>query len=314
MDKAKSICGICQKAYTRNGSLRRHKLNAHFSNTFNCLTCEKKFKRQEDMAKHAKVCLKEKLELNDDKNVPFAQLNHPNKNDGLDEVRGDLAISSDSDNDSDPEINIMAHHLERQLIGHSTRNVQTNTESVRVHTCEKATNTEPLIVLSPDELLHFQDGLTIASFTESVKIFIDTINSNIVMSKPRLETPPDPSTQIGLLSVQPTSSKGNQFPVPPLKSEYENPEVTNSVSDVDSSVKPSTNTNTSAKSPKLNSTRPPVDIIISDSDSDSDSDSENLEYIKMCSRKPTRPVMFVPKNTREALKAKLMDIPSCSKK
>ena len=125
--------------------------------------------------------------------TPFAQLNQPNKiSDGLDEVRGDLVISSDSDNDNDPEINIMAHHLERQLIGHPTRNVQTNTESVRVHTCDKATNTEPLIVLTPDELLNFQDGLTIASFTESVRIFIDTINSNIVMIKPRLETPPEP--------------------------------------------------------------------------------------------------------------------------
>ena len=58
-----------KKAYTRNASLRHYKLNAHLSNTYNCLTCDKKFRRQEDMAKHAKVCLKEKLELNDDKNT-----------------------------------------------------------------------------------------------------------------------------------------------------------------------------------------------------------------------------------------------------
>ena len=228
------------------------------------------------MAKHAKVCLKEKLELNDDKNMPFAQLNQPNKvSDGLDEVRGDLAISSDSDNDNDPEINIMVHHLERQLIGHLTRNVQTNTEPVTVHTCDKATNTEPLIVLTPNELLNFQDALTIASFTESARMFIDTINSNIVMSKHRLETPPEPSTQIGLLRVQPTSSKGNQYPVPPLKSEFKNPEVIDSFSDCDSSLKPSTSATTTVKSPQLNSTRPPVEVIISDSDSDSNSDSEN---------------------------------------
>ena len=102
--------------------------------------------------------------------------------------------------------------------------------------------------------------------------------------------------------------------MPPLKSEFKNPEVIDSVSDCDSSEKPSTSATTTDKSPKLNSTRPPVEIIISDTDSDSDSDSESQEYINMCSRKPTRPVMFVPKNTREALKAKLMDIPSCSKK
>ena len=87
--------------------------------------------------------------------------------------------------------------------------METNTNSVRIHTCDKATNTEPLIVISPDELIKFQDGLTIATFNESLKIFVETLNSKIVMSKPNLESPPEPTSQIGLLKVQPTSSKAN---------------------------------------------------------------------------------------------------------
>ena len=42
------------------------------NNSYNCLTCPKKFKRQEDLGKHAKVCLKEKLEAEEPKNQPSA--------------------------------------------------------------------------------------------------------------------------------------------------------------------------------------------------------------------------------------------------
>ena len=172
--------GIWRKAYTRNASLRCHRQNVHFNNSYNCLTCPKKFKRQEDLGKHAKVCLKEKLNAEEPKNQPFSQLNQPNRRqEGLDVVRGDLEIN-DSEDESDPVINIMTQHLNSQLLGHHTRNVETNTDSIRVHTCDKATNTEPLIVLSPDELIKFQDGLTIATFNESLKIFVETLNSKIV--------------------------------------------------------------------------------------------------------------------------------------
>ena len=48
--------------------------------------------------------------------------------------------------------------------------------------------------------------------------------------------------------------------------------------------------------------------------SDSDSDNENQELIRMCSRKPTRPTMFVPKAKRDVPKARILDCPSCSVK
>ena len=170
MDRAKYICGICEKAYTRNASLKRHRQNVHFNNSYNCLTCPKKFKRQEDLGKHAKVCLKEKLEAGEPKNQPFSHLNQPNRQqDSLDVVRGDLEIS-DSEDESDPVIDIMTQHLNSQLLGHHTRNVETNTDSVRVHTCDKATNTEPLIVISPDELIKFQDGLTTVNFQNNAQV------------------------------------------------------------------------------------------------------------------------------------------------
>ena len=96
-------------------------------------------------------------------------------------VRGDLEVS-DSDDESDPVLNTMAQHLNSQLLGHHMRNVESNTDSVRIHTYDKATNTEPFIVISPDELIKFQDGLSIAAFNESLKIFVETLNSKIVMS------------------------------------------------------------------------------------------------------------------------------------
>ena len=156
-------------------------------------------------------------------------------------VRGDLEVS-DSDDESDPVVNIMAQHLNSQLLGHHIRNVET-TDSVRIHTCDQATNTEPLIVISPDELIKFQDGLTIATFNESLKIFVETLNSKIVMSKPNLESPPEPTSQIGLLKVQPTSSKANQFPVPPIKRVIpDSTEIVLSDSDSDIQEQPTTST------------------------------------------------------------------------
>ena len=182
MDKTKYICGICEKSFTKNTSLRRHKQNVHYNNSYNCLTYSKKFKRLEDLGKHDKVCLKEKLEAAEPKMLPFTELNQPNRQmDELDIVRGDLALS-DSEHESHSDLNIMAHLLNTLLLNQNTRNVETNTDSSRVHTFDKSTNTEPLIVLSPDKLIEFKDGLTIASFNNSLKIFAETLNSTIVMT------------------------------------------------------------------------------------------------------------------------------------
>ena len=62
----------------------------------------------------------------------------------------------------------------------------------------KGTQTEPLIILTPDEWLTFSDATTIASFTNNIRIFVDTVNSSIVMSRPNLSTPREAETQIGL--------------------------------------------------------------------------------------------------------------------
>ena len=160
-------------------------------------------------------------------------------------------------------------------------------------------------MISPDELIKFQDGLTIATFNES-----ETLNSKIVKSKPNLESPPEPTSQIGLLKVQPTSSKANQFPVPPINRVI--PDSTEIVlSDSDSDIQEQTTTSTANHfqiSPKERTTAVTDEIVLSDSDSD----SENQELIRMCSRKPTRPTMFFPKSKRDELKARILDFSSCS--
>ena len=205
----------------------------------------------------------------------------------------------------------MTQHLNSQLLGYHTRNVETNTDSIRVHTCDKATNTEPLIVLSPHEMIKFQNGLTIAAFNESLKIFVETLNSDIVMSKPNLECSPEPTSQIGLLTVQPTSSEANQFPVPRMKTVIpDSTEIILSESDSDDQEQPTTSAaNHRQMSPREKPSAVTEEIVLSDSDSD----RENQELIRMCSRKPTHPTMFVRKAKRDELKARILDFPRCSK-
>ena len=51
----------------------------------------------------------------------------------------------------------MASHLEKMHIGKQLRSIEMNTESSRVHTEDKSTQTEPLIILTPDEITEFRD-------------------------------------------------------------------------------------------------------------------------------------------------------------
>ena len=86
-------------------------------------------------------------------------------------------------------------------------------------------------------------------------------------------------------------------------------EIVLSDSNSDTEEKPTTSTaNHFQISPKERTTAVTDEIVLSDSDSD----SENQELIRMCSRKPTRPTMLVPKAKRDELKAMILDFPSCS--
>ena len=144
---------------------------------------------------------------------------HPTPVSHTDTVSQDLVLRSDSEcsMDSDPHIKIMAEHIEKMICTKPTRSIEVNTDQSRIHTVDKGTQTEPLIILTRDELVSFSDGITIASFTNNIRIFVDTINSTIVMSRPNLSTRPEPETQIGLLKIQPVRQKGfkpnPQFPL-----------------------------------------------------------------------------------------------------
>ena len=70
MDKFKFICGICNKAFTKHSSLKRHKTNQHMGITFNCINCNKSYKRMEDLSRHTKKCL-EQAQHNDQENSPM---------------------------------------------------------------------------------------------------------------------------------------------------------------------------------------------------------------------------------------------------
>ena len=68
MNKANYVCAFCNKAFTRNASLKRHKENVHFKPSFKCLTFPKVYRRLEDLLKHGKTCLTNALNKADEKN------------------------------------------------------------------------------------------------------------------------------------------------------------------------------------------------------------------------------------------------------
>ena len=96
---------------------------------------------------------------------------------------------------------------------------EVNTDVSNVHMEDKSTNTEPLIVLSPDEVIEMKDGLTIATFTKNLQIFVDTLQSDIVFCKPKLSRPDSPNTQIGILNILPSFHKDSQARKPVDKEE-----------------------------------------------------------------------------------------------
>ena len=95
------------------------------------------------------------------------------------DVMQDLTVSDSEDE----EVAAMASKIESKLIG-NTVSRQTNTDISNISTCDKSTNTEPLIVITPDEILELGEKLSLLTFDKSLKIFVDTLNSDIVFCKP----------------------------------------------------------------------------------------------------------------------------------
>ena len=74
-----------------------------------------------------------------------------------------------SDSEEDDELQKMADKLESKLI-QSTVSRQVNTDISNVTTEEKSTQTEPLIVISPDEILELGEKLSLLTFDKGLKI------------------------------------------------------------------------------------------------------------------------------------------------
>ena len=63
---------------------------------------------------------------------------------------------------------------------------QTNTEISCLKKVDSATNTEPLIVISPDEIIELVERLLLVTFDKYFKNFVDTLSGDMVFRKPRL--------------------------------------------------------------------------------------------------------------------------------
>ena len=88
----------------------------------------------------------------------------------------------------------MSKALDSKLLA-SKISRETNTVISSISTVDKSTNIEPLIILSPNEVLEFEDGLTLLSYDENIRIFVDTVSSDIVYCKPKMSKPGYPTTQ-----------------------------------------------------------------------------------------------------------------------
>ena len=107
----------------------------------------------------------------------------------------------------------MSTHLEQIISNKTLETIGTNTEISYLTTADKRTQTEPLIVLLPDDIITWSDGLTITIFKASRQIFVDNIQSEIVLAKPALSTPREPTTPICRLNIQTSANKGSQTKV-----------------------------------------------------------------------------------------------------
>ena len=170
------------------------------------------------MIKHSKNCLKNKLNEGCEENQP--PLDHPSTSrevpynapsNAITDVIQDLTVS----NSEDEEIAAMASKIRSKLIG-NTVSRQTNTDISNISTCDKSTNTEPLIVISPDEILELGEKLSLLTFEKSINIFVEALHTDIVFCKPDLARKTSPTTQIGLLAPQPTTNRGCQTKQKPV--------------------------------------------------------------------------------------------------
>ena len=359
MNNYKFICGLCNKAFTKHSSLKRHKTNQHLGIVYNCINCNKQYKRREDLSRHAKKCL-EQADLNDQENRPGpsreveaippqqpTSITTPSQNEPSQDITNVYMDLTVSDSEEEPDIPPnKGKMLENDLLC-SRMSRETNTTLSGLHTANKATNTDPLIILTPDEVTEFQDGLTIATFQKCLNIFIDTMNSDIVQSKARLSRPGTPSTQIGLLncmaafnkgtqadqdSINEQANRGNQTtnPVPPPTNppvldsieSTSNEEITtgSQISDLpreNNTTKPIPGTSKSADSiegkptpmeiltslftlkNEAKPTAPPPQITTRIVAEVSTNPEDPL--MESCTRKPTRPSLFVPPCKRAKL-------------
>ena len=184
------------------------------SSKFSCISCKKVYTMQEDLIKHSKMCLTKKLEdAKEEITIDLTQ-KAPRTSTDVTMIASDLALSESETSITEIEVEVMSNHLNSLITKNQIRSMSTNTDSSSLSTCEKATQTEPLIVLTPGEINTFKDGLTIASFQKALQIFVDTVGSDIVMTRPNLSTPKEPTSQIGLLKIQPSTSKANQTRFP----------------------------------------------------------------------------------------------------
>ena len=78
----------------------------HLNSNLNCITCDKKLKREDGLRKHA---LKDKLNADvPHKMTHFSQSNQPNRvEEGLDVVRGALTLGESEEVSDNPELSLM---------------------------------------------------------------------------------------------------------------------------------------------------------------------------------------------------------------
>ena len=150
---------------------------------YNCNLCTKAYKRKNDLARHQ--------EKHHTRVLDSISLSHntPGVSDPFNNTQGTSTISQQT----------QTNRTGIPRIPKAMIHVHTNTPIIRF--ADKSTNTEPLIILTPEEITKIGCGGHIVSFKKQFQMFVTTNNTNITAITPT-NSQPTANQQI----AQPTST------------------------------------------------------------------------------------------------------------
>ena len=157
-------CHTCHKTFSRKYYMDRHIREVHLNNSLNCTICDKTYMRKGDQKRHM---LKEHPAPH---TTPVTATNVDNLLNEFEHQELQPTTVSQPSKDKATQI------AGKMVTPCETKHTSSNTEPKKFQ--DKATNTEPLIILAPKDIQDLVNGFKLISF-DNTEVFIQTTNSHI---------------------------------------------------------------------------------------------------------------------------------------